>query len=353
MITELIFCAFFLRIFRYFLPEDGDSEDTPNVFLAPKPTRAGYPPSLGQVKKSFPLPGSYHYRFKTALVPGTDRDKNAVSVWMDCVDDSEPVPVWQGSIITKVTRTGMADDEDEYDDDFSGRSIPRADSNVSTGGYSVSSTASVHSTNQQKAAPEPPAPSTHSTDSLLGAFDDPPAPAAPAAPSAPASTHSSTENLLDVDHHPPAPASGGSLLDMDGLGGGGGGYHGSGANTPTTTDHSDLLNMSAPMPSQPRPPPAQGPIPVHAQYPPQQQHPMQRHPQQQAPMQGQYPMQYPPQQGQYPQQGMGMAQMQGQQQRQQPGRPPAANNGASGNQKNAFDKFGAKSLDPLGNLSWS
>eukprot|EP00985_Skeletonema_marinoi_P011346 scaffold5388_cov66-Skeletonema_marinoi.AAC.1 len=71
---------------------DGDNEENPNVFLAPKPSRPGYPPLLGQIKDTFPLPGSYHFRFKTALVPGTDRDKHAVAVWMDCVEDSKPVP---------------------------------------------------------------------------------------------------------------------------------------------------------------------------------------------------------------------------------------------------------------------
>eukprot|EP01082_Thalassiosira_pseudonana_P000583 g1465.t1 g1465 contig10:2149565-2150809(+) len=319
---------------RYFLPEDGDVEDTPNVFLAPKPSRPGYPPLLGQIKDSFPLPGAFHFRFKTALVPGTDREKHAVAVWMDCTEEEEPVPVWQGAIVAKVTRIRY---EEEYDEDFG--------SNVSTAGYS--SSASVRSSS--KAASEQqqqPAQSTHSSDSLLGAFDHPPAPA-PAAPAAATnSAHSSTGNLLDVDNHPPAPpVSGGSLLDMDNLGGGGGGgsgYHSSGANTPT--GHDDLLNMMAPMPTQSRP--AQGVMPVQAQYPPQQQQPMQQQQQQQqrqAPMQGQYPMQGQfPQGGQYAQQQQGMAQMPAPPQQQR----------MSGNKNNAFDKFSGNTLDPLGNLKW-
>lgn len=305
-----------MSIPRYFLPEDGDEEGTPNVFLSPKPAQPGYPPLLGQIKGSFPLPGLYHFRFKTALVPGTDRDKHAVPVWMDAVDDSEPVPVWQGSIVAKVTRVGMEDDDDdEFDEDFA-----RAESNFSS--------ASVHSA-PLKPAPEPaPVPSVQTSDSLLGAFDDPPAPApaAPAASSA-SSVHSSTENLLDVDHHTPAPASGGSLLDMDHLGTSNS-YRGSGANTPTS-DHNDLLNMAAPMPQQPA---QQRPQPMQQGRPPQQ-----------APMQGQYPMQYP-QQGQYAAQGR--AQMPAPQQ------PRTSQNGVSGN-KNAFDKFSGNSLDPLGNLDWN
>eukprot|EP00581_Thalassiosira_minuscula_P006592 CAMPEP_0183703252 /NCGR_PEP_ID=MMETSP0737-20130205/1062_1 /TAXON_ID=385413 /ORGANISM="Thalassiosira miniscula, Strain CCMP1093" /LENGTH=313 /DNA_ID=CAMNT_0025929971 /DNA_START=91 /DNA_END=1032 /DNA_ORIENTATION=+ len=307
---------------RYFLPEDGDSENAPNVFLSPKPSRPGYPPLLGQIKGRFPLPGSYHFRFKTALVPGTDRDKNAVAVWMDCVEDSEPVPVWQNSIVAKVTRIGL--DDDEFSDDFSGASLPRAESNVSA--------ASVPSAQPRVASETVSSHSVQSSDSLLGAFDDPPAPA-PAAPAASvtSSVHSSTENLLDVDNHPPAPASGGSLLDMDHLGSTNS-FHGSGTNTSTTSDHHELLNMSAPMPSQPNPGhPAQGARPA----PPVQQR--------QQPMQGQYPMQYP-QQGQYAAQGMSQMPAPQQQRNQQ--------NGVPGN-KNAFDKFSGNTLDPLGSLNWN
>lgn len=269
---------------KYFLPEDGDNEENPNVFLAPKPSRPGYPPLLGQIKDSFPLPGSYHFRFKTALVPGTDRDKHAVAVWMDCVDDSKPVPVWQNSIVAKVTRFGL-DDEGYVESTvpLATGGVPaaarvRTDSNVSA--------ASAHSSHQ----PDINQSSTH--DSLLGSFDDAPAPAAAA----------SSGNLLDVDnhHHPPsAPASGNSLLDMDV-----GGYGRSGANTPTTA-HDELLNMSAPMPSQSQPQ--------------QQQQPMQ----QQTPMKNQYGMQYP---------------TNGQQQR-----TPATN--ANGHSFN-------NSLNPLDNLKW-
>ncbi|KAL7552599.1 hypothetical protein ACHAWF_015835 [Thalassiosira exigua] len=320
---------------RYFLPEDGDNEDTPNVFVAPKPSRPGYPPMLGQIRGSFPLPGSYHFRFKTALIPGTDRDKNALPVWMDCVDDSEPVPVWQNSIIAKVTRVDMEDD-DEYDEDFAGagvsNEVPRSVSNLSA--------PPVHSAPPKAAETN----TAHSTDSLLGALDGPPAqaPAAPAA-SAASSVHSSTENLLDVDHHPPA-ASGGGLLDMDNMATANS-YHGSGANTPTH-EHNDLLNMSAPMPSQTRPNHAahHGSAPA----PPVQQRaqPMQQGRPQQAPMSGGYPIQYPPQQGQYPQQGMQRMPVQPQQQRNQQAPP-------NGGGKNAFDKFSGNTLDPLGNLNWS
>jgi len=251
-------------------------------------------------------------------VPGTDRDKYAVAVWMDCIDESEPVPLWQNSIIAKVTRISLGDDEG--DEDFAGEGFTREESNVSIASGNLAPPKTVtepHSTLSLNSSAD---------DSLLGAFDEPLAPA-PAAASAASSTYSSANNLLDVDNHTPAPTSGGSLLDMDHLGSAGG-YRSSGANTPTS-EHHDLLNMmSAPMPTQPRPtlPTQGGAMPAQ-----QRQQPMQpaRPPQQ---MGGQYSMQYPPQ-GQYAAQGI-------------------ATVNKNGN-KNAFDKFSGSSLDPLGGLNWN
>eukprot|EP01083_Nonionella_stella_P056081 147874_1 len=98
---------------RYFIPEDGDTEDHPNIYLMPKPTQSGFSPRLGDIKDSFPVPGNYHFRFKSPLIPGTDREKGAISVWMDCVDDDQHVGVWRNTIFAKVTRINM----DDYDDD--------------------------------------------------------------------------------------------------------------------------------------------------------------------------------------------------------------------------------------------
>lgn len=101
----------------YFVPEDGDLEEQPNVFLAPKPRQQGYAPTLGQVKSAFPLPGRYHFRFKSPLMPGGDREKGSMPVWMDCVDDRQPVPAWRGTIVAKVTRLAAEDEDDDEDDD--------------------------------------------------------------------------------------------------------------------------------------------------------------------------------------------------------------------------------------------
>ena len=63
------------------------------------------------------MPGNYHFRFKSPLIPGMDREKGAVAVWMDCVDTNQHVGVWRNTIVAKVTRINM-DDEGEDGGDF-------------------------------------------------------------------------------------------------------------------------------------------------------------------------------------------------------------------------------------------
>ena len=118
------FSPFSFSVCSYFIPEDGDTEAYLNVFLAPKPRQHGMPPTLGQVKESFPLPGRYHFRFKSPLVPGGDREKGGMAVWMDCVHDSQMIPTWKNSIIAKVSRVAVDDDDDDDDDFPSARAPP-------------------------------------------------------------------------------------------------------------------------------------------------------------------------------------------------------------------------------------
>jgi len=217
-----------LPVHSYFIPEDGDEEQHPNVFLAPKPRQPGAPPTLGQVKDAFPLPGRYHFRFKAPLYPGGDREKGAMAVWMDIVRDNVAVPTWKNGVVTKVTRLSVEEDDDDDDDDF--------------GHSPVAAPAPTR-------AP-PPQPSHRSAASTGSAdhvdlFGNGPSPssAAPAA-AAPA------PNLFDHTPPPSAPASGGSLLDF-------------GAVPPAPAPaaaHSDFLGMTAPPQGgypQQRPPPMQ------------------------------------------------------------------------------------------------
>ncbi len=135
------------------------------------------------------MPGTYHFRFKSPLIPGSDREKNAVAVWMDCVDDDQHVSVWRNTIVAKVTRINMDDDED--DDDFAQHR----------------NGSSHHAHSNTAPAPAPPrAPPQHSS----------PRPSSRPAPSPPAPVQAAP-NLLGFDDPEPAPSSAplsnGSLLD--------------------------------------------------------------------------------------------------------------------------------------------
>mmetsp|Transcript_18010 Transcript_18010/g.29843 ORF Transcript_18010/g.29843 Transcript_18010/m.29843 type:complete len:241 (-) Transcript_18010:145-867(-) len=214
------------------------------------------PPTLGQVKSAFPLPGRYHFRFKSPLVPGGDREsKHNISVWMDCVDDRQPIPTWKNSIVAKVTRTSVEeeDDDDDDDEDFRGRTA-----------------APPAPTPQQQHRPAPPraapVPQQRPAEPMLDIFDSghPQQAQPPAAPrSAPPS------NLFDVPNPAAPPA---SLLDM--------------GTAPAYQQHAanDFLGMTAPPAT---PSPNQQQQQQHQQgygtpYPPQQQ----QQQQQQAPRSG-------------------------------------------------------------------
>ncbi|KAF1780978.1 Ubiquitin-related domain [Phytophthora cactorum] len=69
---------------NYFVPEDGDSSDHLNVVPLPRVDQL----RLQHVKKSFPLPGDFHFRFKTAF--------EGTYVWLDVVNDADPVPDFNG-----------------------------------------------------------------------------------------------------------------------------------------------------------------------------------------------------------------------------------------------------------------
>lgn len=224
---------------RYYIPEDGDIEDHPNIFLMSKPAQTGFSPCLRDIKESFPMPGKYHFRFKCPLIPGTDREKGAVSVWMDCVDDDQHVGVWRNTIFAKVTRINMDDDDDE---DFA----PHSQSNgVSNGHHHAAPVQSAPARRVQQQptgrGPTPPAaapaPQVPESD-ILGVFD--------AQSAAPAPSVATDEgNLLGVQDSPVE-----SLLDMNGPT-----YNG---NNPSST-HNDFLGMtSTPVSS----PPVSGPVPA-------------------------------------------------------------------------------------------
>lgn len=177
------------------------------MFLAPKARQQGHPPTLLQVKQAFPLPGRYHFRFKSPLVPGGDREKGGLAVWMDCTDDRQPVPVWQSQIVAKVTRIGVEEEEEDDDDDEDFR---RPQGTAAVGVPLSQSVPQPPAQPSVRSAPpaQPPAPS-------FDLFGDGPTSHAPPNPHPPVysgSGSSMSANLLDT----PMPSSGGSsLLDMN------------------------------------------------------------------------------------------------------------------------------------------
>lgn len=202
---------------RYFVPEDGDLETEPNVFLAPKSRHPNSPPSFGQIRDAFPLPGQYHFRFKSALVPGTDRDKSAMAVWMDVVEERQPVPTWRGSIVVKVSRVSMEDDEDDDDEDFHRPTAAAPVAATTTPapkpqpshGSSVGSVGSIDDLFGTATTTTTPTPAPASGGGSLLDFNDHHAPAA------------AHNDFLGMTAHPPVPAASGIQSAPTS-----GGYHG-------------------------------------------------------------------------------------------------------------------------------
>jgi hypothetical protein len=229
-----------MNICSYFVPEDGDIESEPNVFLAPKPRHPGAPPAFGQVRDSFPLPGQYHFRFKSALIPGSDRDKSAMPVWMDFAEERQPVPTWMGSIVAKVTRINMDDDDDDDDDDDFPSHVPAS---------SAAAPTPVPVPQQQRA---PSHSHASSVGSSVGSIDDlfgTPAPASsvPAAPS----TADTAGSLLDFnDGGAPAPSH----------------HHQQQQQPAQSAAHNDFFGMTAPVPT-PTPPAGVQSAPTSGGYP--------------------------------------------------------------------------------------
>jgi len=300
---------------RYFLPEDGDEEQHPNVYLARKPRQPNQPPLLRDIKSSFPLPGTFHFRFKSSLVPGAElygNGKEMPSVWMDCVDDNRPVPVWKNSIIAKVTRISL--DEDDLEEE---------ETPVPSSTHQMNGVSNVNVPPPAPVAPAVAAPPP--TENLLNVFDTPAAP--PAAVPAPTST---TTNLFDMDAAPSNHSSTGSLLDIP---------------TSAAPASSDLLGMSMGAPPAPAPP-TQNHFPQasHAPMPPQQHYPQNPYPAQPNNI---YPQQ--PQQRGAPMNGShhSHTNMNGS------GHAQRGNYGNMNQNKkeNGFDSF-ANKQGPFGNLNW-
>lgn len=81
-----------IMIIKYIICEDGDDQVHPNVF-----NLSGHSnPTLGMIKKAFPVPGEYHFRFLSTL--GNSK------VWIDILDNNASLPSIDGGIFMKVSR---------------------------------------------------------------------------------------------------------------------------------------------------------------------------------------------------------------------------------------------------------
>ena len=81
---------------RYVVPEDGDEFEHPNVYELTGAT--GPKVRVGDVRKSFPLPGRFHLRFKRRVA--------GLVVWADAGDDLAVAPRFDGAILVKASRGG-------------------------------------------------------------------------------------------------------------------------------------------------------------------------------------------------------------------------------------------------------
>eukprot|EP00933_Yihiella_yeosuensis_P045016 TRINITY_DN40327_c0_g1_i1.p1 TRINITY_DN40327_c0_g1~~TRINITY_DN40327_c0_g1_i1.p1 ORF type:complete len:185 (-),score=44.15 TRINITY_DN40327_c0_g1_i1:88-642(-) len=84
----------------YWIPGDNDDPDHPNSFEVPI---QGGGPKLRDIRARFPLPGTYHFRFKMKWESGY--------VWMDVTNEDSIVPTCEDKVFAKVLRvnwTGTA-----------------------------------------------------------------------------------------------------------------------------------------------------------------------------------------------------------------------------------------------------
>lgn len=86
----------------YFIPEDGDSSEHPNVFSCDSTASTL---TLAALRKAFPLPGKYHFR---ALKTVGGSGGGGMQVWLDLVDETTLVPSHDGDVVLKVSRISLS-----------------------------------------------------------------------------------------------------------------------------------------------------------------------------------------------------------------------------------------------------
>mmetsp|Transcript_11616 Transcript_11616/g.33811 ORF Transcript_11616/g.33811 Transcript_11616/m.33811 type:complete len:348 (+) Transcript_11616:85-1128(+) len=82
-----------------YLLQNVDGEDEENVFCVPDASSASRV-TLDKIRRRFPVPGHFWFRFKTAYV--ADGGGDGDYLWLDPIYPSEPVPTYKGQIVMKV-----------------------------------------------------------------------------------------------------------------------------------------------------------------------------------------------------------------------------------------------------------
>jgi len=84
-------------IVRYEVQNGDDGEREMAAFPLPAASAAL---TLGHVRKHFPVPGRYHFRFKSPSIDGAFGGY----IWMDLANDAEVVPIFRGDVSMKALR---------------------------------------------------------------------------------------------------------------------------------------------------------------------------------------------------------------------------------------------------------
>jgi hypothetical protein len=78
----------------YYLPQDGDDPEHPNVFCVPDREASNL--TIADIRRLFPLAGTYLFRVKHSY-------QNRL-VWLDPATASARVPTYNGRVFVKATR---------------------------------------------------------------------------------------------------------------------------------------------------------------------------------------------------------------------------------------------------------
>ena len=182
---------------KYYIPEDGDDFEHPNLFTLNKERGV----TVRDLREGFPVPGVYHFRVLQVL--------GSTKVWMDAMDDAEEIPLYDRCVFAKVSRIRYPDGPNAE------RMMRRGANGVSAGVASAtaaSSSSSSTSSSSSSSSTTRPSPAVESPENLVdfADFDN-----------APPSGSGHATNVVDTIESPlaaSAAAGGGSPGGGGGLG---------------------------------------------------------------------------------------------------------------------------------------